>query len=552
MKRRIPVLKTSPKVWRLLGPALYSECPLLAITMRELFQNARDACLTAGRDPEIVMELQTDAQFTRGQLFCDDDGVGMDEDTILDRFLVLGESKKSAGSTGGFGIAKATILGACAWWEVRTRDLYVSFDHVEEGRPIDVVEPRTGTRVTLRYEPPGDDRQSRAIRLDGLKFARGLSWLAHSDTGCVVRACLEGRPVQEWRLHGLKLDEFEPVYCGESGRTRWALYQLDPIELAPLEHVWMSQECSEPIRSAGYVFYRANGLVQFSRLVHYDHPHCFVVEVVTEAQPGEPDYPFTPSRENLVGDVDEDVEETLKGHKQNPITSASIHRHRGEKKDTVLYDGELMGRAEARRRGREKRQARLLEETTGEVRTALRHSSIAEVSPPPKRLGMSPLGVRLLLKGLSKTRRNVLLSHNLRLLEVWARVVDLVMEANGVEEQFGIGFVFDTDTVAERHVSSEGLFYLLNPRGLATTRPGEALLVMLIEACHEIAHGEHSYHTEAFSVYQGALFRGATRLFRARRRGLERMLAGRESKGDSRLALPGSTTSARRAQPALL
>jgi len=113
---RIPVLRTSPKVWRLLGPALYSESPLLAITLRELFQNARDACLSAGREPQILIGLKADACFTQGVLFCDDNGVGMDEDTILDRFLVLGESKKSAGSTGGFGIAKATILGACSRW----------------------------------------------------------------------------------------------------------------------------------------------------------------------------------------------------------------------------------------------------------------------------------------------------------------------------------------------------------------------------------------------------------------------------------------------------
>ena len=158
---RIPVLRTSPKVWRLLGPALYRESPLVSITLRELFQNARDACLAVEREPEILVELEADACFTQGILSCDDNGVGMDEDTILDRFLVLGESKKSTDATGGFGIAKATILGACSWWEVHTRDLYLSCDHLEEGRPIDRAAERVGTRVSLRYDPPGEDRQSR-------------------------------------------------------------------------------------------------------------------------------------------------------------------------------------------------------------------------------------------------------------------------------------------------------------------------------------------------------------------------------------------------------
>ena len=189
---RIPVLRTSPQVWQLLGPALYSESPLLAITLRELFQNARDACLAAGREPQILIGLKADACFTQGVLFCDDNGIGMDEDTILDRFLVLGESKKSAGSTGGFGIAKATILGACSWWELHTRDLFICYDHLEQGRPIDHVQKRVGTRVILRYDPPGDDRQSRAISLNPYKFARGVSWIAHSDTPCRVQVELEG------------------------------------------------------------------------------------------------------------------------------------------------------------------------------------------------------------------------------------------------------------------------------------------------------------------------------------------------------------------------
>jgi len=521
--KRIPILRTSPKVWRLLGPALYSECPLLAITMRELFQNARDACLAAGRTPQIVIQIEAAPDFREGVLFCDDNGIGMDEDTILDRFLVLGESKKTPGSTGGFGIAKATILGACSWWEVHTRNLYVSYDHLEEGRPIDEVTPRVGTRVTLRYERPGTDRQSKAIRLDPYKFARGLSWLAHSDTPCLVRVELESKPAQEWRLHGLTLEGVKPIYRAQTGRTEWALYQLEPLRLEPVQYMWDGRECAELAVSAGYVFYRANGLVQFSRLVHYDHPHCFIVEVTTEALPGEPDYPFTPSREALVGDVAEEVKEVLEGHKQNPITSANVHRKRNKNKRDILYEGRWMGRVEASKLKREKA---FTQELTRRLQVALRHSSIVEGSSPVKRLGRSPLGIKLLIKGISRTRRNILLSHNLRLLEVWAQVVDLVMEANGIEEQFGIGFVFDSDTVAERCEHPEGLFYLLNPRGLAVTRPEEALMIMLSEACHELAHGEHSYHSEAFSAYQGELFRKAARLFAARRRELKRILAG--------------------------
>lgn len=527
---RIPVLRTSPRVWQLLGPALYSQSPLVAITLRELFQNARDACLSPGREPEISIKLEGDGDFTRGVLSCEDNGIGMDEDTILDRFLVLGGSKKSAGSTGGFGIAKATILGACAWWEVHTRDLYVCYDHLEEGRPIDRLPERVGTRVSLRYDPPGDDRQSKAIRLGPYKFARGVSWIAHSDAPCVVRVELAGLEPQEWQLPGLDVTGLKPLYQGGRGTTRWAVYQLHALDLAGLSYKYGDGVCVASVFSTGYAFFRANGLVQFSEQLSRDHPHCFVVEVQTEAEPGSPDYPFTPSREELVGELNERVEDCLEAHKRNPLTSASRHRNRDRPKDQVFYDGRWMGKGKAQRLEREKERLRLAQEVTEGVQVALRHSSLMEEGGPVRRLQSSPLGIKLLMKGLSHTRRNVLLPHNLRLLEVWGHVVELVIEANGVDERFGIGFVFDTEALAERYSSSEGVFYLLNPKGLAVTRAAETLLVMLGEACHEVAHGYRAWHDEAFSSRQGELLRGSARLFAARRRDLERILAGRKSR----------------------
>jgi hypothetical protein len=44
MTAGIPVLRTSARIWQVLGGALYRARPLLSITMRELFQNSRDAC----------------------------------------------------------------------------------------------------------------------------------------------------------------------------------------------------------------------------------------------------------------------------------------------------------------------------------------------------------------------------------------------------------------------------------------------------------------------------------------------------------------------------
>ncbi len=109
----IPVLKTSPKIWGVLGGALYRARPLCAISMREMFQNSRDACRGFERTPEIVVTLQTD-DWKSGILTCEDNGCGMSEETLLTKFLVLGESEKTAGSTGGWGIGKPPSSAARA------------------------------------------------------------------------------------------------------------------------------------------------------------------------------------------------------------------------------------------------------------------------------------------------------------------------------------------------------------------------------------------------------------------------------------------------------
>ena len=177
---------------------LYSY-PLLPIVLRELFQNARDACRCVGSEPRIWITVLGDTDFRYGQVVCRDNGCDMDEDTILDRFLCLGGTDKTQDDTGGFGIARAIILGGCTWWEMRThpptisgqapstgseialntvkgRCLYVSLDHVREQRPVDVVASRQeGSRILLRYDPlPEHDPRYAKLRFQSWHFAQAL------------------------------------------------------------------------------------------------------------------------------------------------------------------------------------------------------------------------------------------------------------------------------------------------------------------------------------------------------------------------------------------
>lgn len=87
--------------------------------IREFIQNAYDAQATA-----IDFRLTVNAM-GRTELQVNDDGIGMDQDTLENVLLCMGGSKKPAGSIGGFGIAKAILFFAHHSYTIQTRELLV-------------------------------------------------------------------------------------------------------------------------------------------------------------------------------------------------------------------------------------------------------------------------------------------------------------------------------------------------------------------------------------------------------------------------------------------
>jgi hypothetical protein len=87
--------------------------------IREFIQNAYDAQATT---IDFRLTINT---VGRIELHVDDDGIGMDRDTLENVLLCMGGSRKSAGSIGGFGIAKAILFFAHHAYKIQTRDLKV-------------------------------------------------------------------------------------------------------------------------------------------------------------------------------------------------------------------------------------------------------------------------------------------------------------------------------------------------------------------------------------------------------------------------------------------
>lgn len=82
---------------------------------REFYQNSSDAGAT-------FINVESDSE--KRTITVTDDGCGMDLDTLQNKLLVLGGSKKRSGSTGAFGKAKELLFFAWESYEIKTRDLH--------------------------------------------------------------------------------------------------------------------------------------------------------------------------------------------------------------------------------------------------------------------------------------------------------------------------------------------------------------------------------------------------------------------------------------------
>lgn len=130
---------------------------------REAVQNAVDA---GGRNIALGAGASPSADGTV-TVFCDDDGSGMDEETILGKFLVLGATTKVSGSgaAGGFGKAKELLLLPWISWRIHSRDTIV------EGAGIDYTVKRGPMRAGTRLEVvmPGDKMTDGPVALGFLE-----------------------------------------------------------------------------------------------------------------------------------------------------------------------------------------------------------------------------------------------------------------------------------------------------------------------------------------------------------------------------------------------
>ena len=151
-------------IWQLLTRSVYKSGDLPWLATREGCQNGLDAARAAIR----LRQIKPDAGYfavewdaTQRTLVFDDPGVGMSSEEIIGKFLAIGESGKrdaadSGEAAGGFGVAKAVILGCSRSfvWRLHTRDNLAVANGINEEVQVYDAPGRQGTRLEIHDVDP--------------------------------------------------------------------------------------------------------------------------------------------------------------------------------------------------------------------------------------------------------------------------------------------------------------------------------------------------------------------------------------------------------------
>lgn len=154
--------------------------------IREFIQNSYDAQAT-----NIEFRLMANAA-GRIELRVDDDGIGMDEDTLLNVLLCMGGTRKLDGSIGGKGWAKAILFFAHHSYSIRTGNLRIDGSGGEYRMTVESASI-TGTQITVEL---GDE----SVLLDAWRERIRVyvaSCFMEYATGRPVTICLNGQALPQ-------------------------------------------------------------------------------------------------------------------------------------------------------------------------------------------------------------------------------------------------------------------------------------------------------------------------------------------------------------------
>lgn len=283
------------QMWRYFTTSVYTSGDLPVVATREALQNSVDAIRAAVRDRQIgAKEGRFDVVWDAASrtLSWSDNGLGMDASTILDKFLSLGDSGKAGASdssqaAGGFGIAKAVILGTSDnfRWEMDTRDNRAVSSGTSEEVQIFESPFRQGTAIRIFDVPVKFDERYSYARSRKEPLLERLRLILAANDLPEIRLSLNGQVVAPLfnRRGGSRLGEGGHWGTGTTAGIR--AYRRPPGD------------------RGGAFYVRLGGLIQFDRSSPAKLPADVVVDLLTTVRPGENGYPLNAARDQLQGEA---------------------------------------------------------------------------------------------------------------------------------------------------------------------------------------------------------------------------------------------------------
>lgn len=275
-------------VWKVFARDIYANGDKVFLAVREMLQNSRDA---KAKNIQITwVPNDPDDEDSDGTLTFQDDGGGMSQATVENKFLVIGESgdEKRSGSDdtlGGFGAAKAAILTASKteWsWEIHTRDVWVRSSAAGTYQTVRAPFFLNGTKVTL----PGVRGGYAATPIGrGLPEQRIVALIACCDMRG-LNVTVNGRMVASY-FDGRRSRHGEQEQAYEAGA--WGAF---PPEV---------RSYTRSNKTGGAIIVRVKGLAQFAVGPPYgaELPRDWVLdfEIPKGMTPHSESYPFKAGRD---------------------------------------------------------------------------------------------------------------------------------------------------------------------------------------------------------------------------------------------------------------
>lgn len=475
-----------PILMRLVGRKLYKGHPLGIVT-RELLQNAVDACFRAEVSPQITVsyrELPDD----KIELFVDDNGEGMNEDVLVNKFLCLGGTTKTDGTTvGGLGIAKAAIV-SCEHFTVETHDLFIDDEIVAAERDVVHTEWREGTRVTVVIQ--------NWYSWD-LDVALAYVFTSQLPNGVTVKVQRIGRKQDVVVNAGKHEGAIAPLGAGK-----------DWIATGEMETGCMT------FTLKGANILRLKGLTQVLDRYNAGRANNIFVDIYSEHSPADPEYPFTLSREELQGPIREEITGFINIHNANVVMSAAMTKDPVKPKERVRKGYLTRGIRPAITKGEDYVDPMTMGNIIGMV-TAMAKMGGSERTIEEGSNNEPMIMIRK-YKGSPDTAK-----WHTRIFKAWMACVILTASEN---EAFGFGLSGETYECASRYQTDYGVFYLINPNFYPLDNLDAVLLRLWHAACHETAHQLYDSHNEAHAEAEHHIARLSAATFFASMKQLRSLL----------------------------